>query len=75
MKLKVICFLKMKKMINPYNRNLDSKMQAKYECMIKNKINILKYDDIKSYLEYISIKYGNNYLKTFKIKDNKNELC
>ena len=41
----------------------------------KNKINILKYDDIKSYLEYISIKYGNNYLKTFKIKDNKNELC
>lgn len=68
-------FFENEKMINPYNRNLDCKMQAKYECMIKNKINILKYDDIKSYLEYISIKYGNNYLKTFKIKDNKNELC
>lgn len=68
-------FFENEKMINPYNRLLDNKMQAKYECMLKNNINILKYNDIKLYLDYINLNYGINYLKTFKIKENKNELC
>ena len=35
-------FFENEKMINPYNRNLDGKMQAKYECMIKNHVKIIR---------------------------------
>lgn len=37
------------KMINPYNRNEDKKYQAKYECMVTNKVHILLDKDIEKF--------------------------
>ena len=34
--------------------------------ILKDKIKILKFEDIKNILKYIKIKYGKTYLKSFK---------
>ena len=39
---------------------------AKYQCMIRNNVKILRYNDYKKYLDYIKEKYGTDYLKQFK---------
>ncbi len=40
---------------------------AKYQCMLKNNVKIIT--DIKDILKYIQIKYGKDYLKSFKINN------
>lgn len=40
---------------------------AKYQCMLKNNVKIIT--DIKDVLKYIQIKYGKDYLKSFKINN------
>lgn len=49
-------------MVCPYNHKLDEKYNAKYKCMLENKINILTSIDIKKYLCYIYEKYDIMYL-------------
>lgn len=53
-------------MVCPYNHKLDKKYNAKYRCMLENKINILTSADIKKYLCYIYEKYDIMYLQQFK---------
>jgi hypothetical protein len=56
------------KMINPYDRSQDIIYESKQKCMIKNNIIILRSKDYQKYIDYISEKYGKNYLKQFKNK-------
>lgn len=39
---------------------------AKYKCMIDNNVQILTYNDIRNYLDYIKMIYGKDYLKQFR---------
>lgn len=59
-------FLIDNKMINPYNKNDNKKMNAKFNCMVKNQIKILSFNELKEIFFYINKKYGKNYLKQFK---------
>ena len=47
-----------------YNGWLDWK--AKYKCMLENGIEIWRKKEVQPYLEYVSEKYGHDYLKKFK---------
>lgn len=49
--------------INPYNNKMNDKAFAKYQCMLKNNVKILKYKDIA----FILNKYGKKYFRQFKI--------
>lgn len=57
-------------MIDKLNSNKNYIAKAKYECMLKHNIIIFNSKEIKQYLNYVSNKYGKNYLKSFKIKNN-----
>ena len=61
------------KMINKSNHAKDYIAEAKYQCMLKNNVKILKGNDIKKYLDYIGQKYGKEYLRSFKKKINKDQ--
>lgn len=52
-------------LINPFNNTVDTE---KYQCMLDNNVKILKEEDIKPILKYITEKYGKDYLKQFKIE-------
>ena len=54
------------KMINPWNRNDDDKAQAKYICMLNNNVTILKFNEIKTCIEWVNITYGSDFLKKFR---------
>lgn len=43
------------------------KLEAKFKCMIENADEVLYYNDIKQYLNYITKTYGSTYLKQFKV--------
>ena len=43
-----------------------AKYQAKHQCMLANNVIILTSKDYQQYLDYVSEKYGKNYLKSFK---------
>lgn len=50
------------KMINPFDRSLDEKFEAKHQCMIKNNVKIIT--DCSKYIKYVSDVYGRNFLKS-----------
>lgn len=50
--------------INPYNKNLNELYKVKYQCMLKNNVKIIV--DISKVINYINLKYGDNYMKLFK---------
>lgn len=52
-------------LINPYTKEL---LKEKQQCLLDNKIKILKSEDLKDIIKYIKLKYGKNYLKNFRIK-------
>jgi len=54
------------KLINPYDRSLDYKAEAKQKCMIENNVIILKSKEIKKYMDYVNNKYGKDYINQFK---------
>ena len=45
---------------------LSAKQEAKHQCMLANNVIILTSKDYQKYLDYVSEKYGKNYLKQFK---------
>lgn len=51
-------FFKDGKMINPYNKTLNEKYQAKFDCMKMNNVLILTWEDIIPFKKY----YDNNHL-------------
>ena len=50
------------RMINPFDRSLDEKFEAKHQCMIKNGVQIIT--DCSKYIKYVSDVYGRNFLKS-----------
>lgn len=50
-------------MINPYDESQNSRYEAKYKCMVENNVKIIS--NYKKYIEYVSEKYGRDYLKSF----------
>lgn len=58
-------FFKNGKFIDPYCHN-DSLAQAKWECMLENKVHILREKDCQVFLEYVEKTYGKNFLKSFR---------
>lgn len=57
------------KMINPYDRSQDDLYEAKHQCMLKNNVEIIT--DCDKYIEYVSNKYGKDYIKSFIVKTKK----
>lgn len=55
-------------LIDPYDRSKDDIAIAKQQCMIKNNVIILKYEQYKFYLDYVKEKYGKTYIERFKYK-------
>lgn len=64
-------------MICPYHNEGETEEQydqrsalyeAKHQCMIKNNVQIIRSDDQKKYIQYVSMKYGNDFLTQFKNK-------
>lgn len=53
-------------MIDKLDQQKNFIAQAKYECMLQHGITILTGKDIKPYLQYVSQKYGRDYLSKFK---------
>ena len=49
-------------MQNPYDHSQDAKYEAKHQCMITNKVKILKSADYEKYLKYVDEKYGKDFL-------------
>lgn len=61
-------FNKNGELINPYTKEI---LIEKQQCLLDNKIKILKSEDLKDIIKFIKLKYGKNYLKSFKYnKDN-----
>jgi len=54
-------------MICPWDETKNKIYAAKYQCMLDNNVKILKEEDIKPILKYITEKYGKDYLKQFKM--------
>lgn len=64
-------------MWNPYRRHFKTEeawlescrsMESKHQCMLANNVIILTSKDYQQYLDYVSEKYGKNYLKQFRKK-------
>ena len=55
-----------KEMVDPYNPERNGIVEAKHQCMLANNVIILTSKDYQQYLDYVSEKYGKNYLKQFK---------
>lgn len=58
-------------MKNPWDKN-DNLIKAKYNCMIKNNIKIVKISEMTKYNMYVKKTYGNHYLEQFKNDTNGN---
>ncbi len=55
-------------LINPYDSLMNDIYSAKYNCMINNKVNILKKEDLNYIFEYVDNKYGIHYITSFRKK-------
>ena len=55
-----------KRMINPFDRSLDDKFEAKHQCMIQNNVRIIT--DCTKYLKYVKEKYSTDFLKLYENK-------
>lgn len=55
-------------LIDPYDRSKDDIAMAKQQCIIKNNVIILKYEQYKFYLDYVKEKYGRTYTEQFRYK-------
>ena len=55
-------------MCNPYDHSQDELYEAKHQCMLKNKVNIITDSSlcVKVVYDYIDKKYGEGYLQQFK---------
>ena len=62
---------------NPFDHTEDDKYEAKHQCAISNGIEIMYFNQYVEYIEYIKQKYGNDYLKQFRVKGDESEwtLC
>ena len=63
------------KMINPFRdpswTDLEYsdeclKYEAKHQCMLDNGVTIMREEQYRKYIDYVNLKYGNDFLKKFK---------
>lgn len=52
----------------PYNRYTKQYWWEKYKVLNDNNVKILRLEEIRKYLKYISTTYGKHYLKSFKVE-------
>lgn len=52
----------------PYNKYTKSSWKAKYDLILQKGGQILKFEDVKPYLNYVKENYGDGFLKQWKIK-------
>lgn len=50
----------------PYNHYEKAFWWSKYNALVDNKIEILKFEEIRQYLRYVKETYGSDYLRSFK---------
>ncbi len=55
------------KMINPFDRSLDEKFEAKHQCAIDNNVIFFTENDIKPILQYVNNKYTKDYIDLFLV--------
>ena len=56
-------------LVNPFHDNQTTeRLKAKSDCMRENGVKIISDDEIKVYLNYISTKYGKDFLQSFRVK-------
>lgn len=58
-------FFKNREFIDLYSHN-DILAQAKWDCMMKNNIHILREKDCRIFLDYVKNTYGKDFLKSFR---------
>lgn len=54
---------------NPYDHSQDALYEAKHQCLLKNNIKILNFEDLENVRNYINENYSKNYIKNFKNKE------
>ena len=50
----------------PYNHYEKAFWWNKYNALLANKVEILRFEEVKQYLRYVKEKYGKDYLRSFK---------
>ena len=55
------------KMINPFDRSLDDKFEAKHQCALDNNVIFFTENDIKPILQYVNNKYTKDYIDLFLV--------
>lgn len=54
-------------MQNPYDHSQDALYEAKHQCMLKNNVEIWRYEKYMKYIKYVEHTYGKNYILSFKL--------
>ena len=52
---------------------INERYAIKHKCMLDNNVIILRYKDYKPFLDYVSQKYGKDYLKQFRVQRKKEQ--
>ena len=68
---KMICPYRNKQWSDQQYQAICEQFEAKHQCMIQNNVKILRFNDYKLYLNYISQVYGKDYLKQFRVNTSK----
>ena len=58
---------------NPFDHGKDDLYEAKHQCLLKNNVIILTYNDLKDVKKYIEKNYPKDYIKSFKKGEKKND--
>ena len=53
-------------MQNPYDHLQDAIYEAKHQCMLKNNVKILRYNEYNKFVIYVNETYGNDFIKKCK---------
>ena len=71
---KMICPYRHKNMTDKEYEDICAQFEAKHQCMLANDVVILCYKDYKPFLDYVSQKYGKDYLKQFRVQRKKEQM-
>ena len=55
-----------KRMVNPFDHNMDELFEAKHQCMIANNVRIMTDIEYMKYIDYVNQKYTPDFLPLFK---------
>lgn len=55
-----------KRMVNPFDHNMDELFEAKHQCMIANNVKIVTDTEYMKYIDYVNTKYTPDFLTLFR---------